>query len=271
MSDFTPIEWGAVVCAVILLCCAAVPGLIAPHGPLTVDPAHAFQPPSLTHPFGTDDSGRDVLSRVVFGARDSLTIGVVATILGLAGGLILGILAGGSRSLWLAPIRFLADRIIEALFSFPGMLLALLLIAVRGPGLSTIIIAVAISNAPGYARLIRGGLRRNLSTDPVEAAQIQGDSWLRIWVRLILPESLRPVVVLAMLGIGQAVVLAAGLGFLGLGAPPPAPEWGAMLNAGRAYLTRAWWLTFFPGLAITLVGICTAVIGRALERRGRWA
>lgn len=270
-TRFTPVELAAFVVGTLLVACAIAPGLIAPHPPLAVAPAEAFTAPSAAHLFGTDDSGRDILSRVVFGARESLTIGVVATLTGLGFGVLLGAVAGGSRSVWASPIRFVADRLIEALFAFPGLLLALLVIAIRGPGLASIVIAVTISTAPGYARMVRGGVRRALTSGPVEAARLQGDRGPRIWATLVLPESLRPVLVLATLGVGHAVILAAALGFLGLGAPPPAPEWGAMLNAGRPYLTQAWWMTLFPGAMILLVGLTTTVIGRALERRGRFA
>lgn len=254
-----------------LVLCAIAPALLAPHDPLAIAPADAFQPPSTAHPFGTDDSGRDVLSRVIFGTRDSLMIGVTATLIGLTAGTVLGALAGGSRGRALAPVRFVAYRLIEALFSFPGMLLALLLISVRGPGVSSVLVAVAISTAPGYARMVRGGIRQMLGAGSVEAARLQGDRSPRIWAALVLPEAMRPVLVLATLGVGHAVILAAALGFLGLGAPPPTPEWGAMLNAGRPYLTKAWWLTFFPGLAIITVGIACTVLGRAIERRERFA
>lgn len=263
--------WVALGVLSLLAACALVPGLLSPHEPLAVAPADAFSPPSLAHPFGTDDSGRDVFSRVIYGARDSLAIGLTATVSGLVSGLLLGILAGGSRSGVLAPVRFVADRLIEALFSFPGMLLALLLISVRGPGIASVVIAVSISTAPGYARMVRGGVRQTLGAGSVEAAKLQGDGWLRVWTLHILPATMRPVLVLATLGVGHAVVLAAALGFLGLGAPPPAPEWGAMLNAGRPYLTKAWWLTFFPGIAIVIVGVATTVFGRAMDKRGRYA
>ncbi|GAA2179749.1 ABC transporter permease [Leucobacter tardus] len=267
----SPLEIGAVVVAVLLVACAVLPQWLAPHPPLAVSPAESFQAPNATHPFGTDDSGRDILSRVIFGARESLTIGLVATLTGLVFGVALGAVAGGSRSRWAAPIRLAADRLIEALFAFPGLLLALLVIAVRGPGLASIVIAVTISTAPGYARMVRGGVRRALTSGAVEAARLQGDRGPRIWSLLVLPEALRPVLVLATLGVGHAVILAAALGFLGLGAPPPAPEWGAMLNAGRPYLTQAWWMTVFPGSMILLVGLTTTAIGRSLERRGRFA
>lgn len=229
-------------------------------------PADAFQPPSLAHVLGTDDSGRDVASRLVYGARDSLTIGVIATLAGLALGLIIGTLAGGTRSRFARPVRFTADRVIEALFAFPGLLLALLVIAVRGPGVISVVIAVAVSTAPGYARMIRGGVRQALGSGAVEAARLQGDRAPRVWLTLVLPAALRPMLVLATLGIGHAVILAAALSFLGLGSPPPTPEWGAMLNAGRPYISRAWWLTVAPGLMILAVGLATTVVGRALDR-----
>lgn len=262
--------WIAGGVVVLSVASALAPGIFAPHDPFAVDPATAFAPPTPEHPFGTDDSGRDVLSRTIYAARTSLTIGVVATVAGLALGTILGALAGGSRGRALAPLRFAMDRLIEALFSFPGMLLALLLIAVQGPGTGTVIAAVALSTAPGYARMVRGGVRQTLSAGYVDAARLQGDSALRLWLRRVLPGALRPVLVLATLGVGHAVVLAAALGFLGLGSPPPAPEWGAMLNAGRPYVTKAPWLTLFPGLAILTLGVATTVLGRALEQRGRY-
>lgn len=269
LRDFGAAGLIAAVALAAIATCALLPGLIAPHDPLAVAPSDAFLPPSSAHPFGTDDSGRDVLSRIVFGARDSLTIGLLSTLLGLAIGMLLGAVAGGSRSRTAAPVRFASDRTIEALFSFPGLLLALLIISVRGPGVASVVVAVAISTAPGYARMVRGGVRQALGSGAVEAARLQGDRAPRIWARLIMPEAMRPVLVLATLGIGHAVILAAALGFLGLGTPPPAPEWGAMLNAGRPYLTKAWWLTLFPGLMILAVGLGTTVLGRAIDRRRR--
>ncbi|NLB47834.1 MAG: ABC transporter permease [Microbacteriaceae bacterium] len=263
--------WISLTAALVFVACAVAPGLIAPYDPLAVDPAGAFAPPSLAHPFGTDDSGRDVFSRVIYGARDSLTIGVVATLVGLILGLGIGVLAGGSRSRAAGPVRYVADRLIEALFSFPGLLLALLVIAVRGPGVFSIVLAVSLATAPGFARMIRGSIRQQLGAGPVDAARVQGDSPARVWFTLVLPETMRSVLVLATLGIGHAVILAAALGFLGLGSPPPTPEWGAMLNAGRPYLTKAWWMTVFPGLAIVMVGITATVLGRAFQRKERYA
>lgn len=270
LAQWAPAEITSAVVATLIVLCALMPGVIAPYAPLDVSPAEAFTNPSAAHLFGTDDSGRDILSRIIFGARESLTIGVLATLLGLAGGIVLGSIAGGSRSRQTGPIRFAADRVIEALFAFPGLLLALLVITVRGPGVVSVVFAVAVSTAPGYARMVRGGVRRALTSGPVETARLQGDGAIRIWSRLVIPEAMRPVLVLATLGVGHAVVLAAALGFLGLGSPPPAPEWGAMLNAGRPYLTKAWWMTLFPGAMILSVGLVTTVLGRAFERHRRY-
>ena len=258
-------EWIALATLGVLVACALAPAVLAPFPPLAVNPADAFAPPSLAHPFGTDDSGRDVLSRVIFGARDSLVIGAAATLLGLAAGIALGALAGGSRVRVLAPLRFVADRVIEALFAFPGLLLALLLITVWGPGTASIVVAVAISTAPGYARMVRGGVRQALGSGPVEAARLQGDRGARVWATLVLPEAMRPVLVLATLGVGHAVVLAAALGFLGLGAQPPSPEWGAMLNAARADMMTSPHIAIFPSMAIFLTVLAFNLLGDGLR------
>jgi peptide/nickel transport system permease protein len=252
----------AVVLAAIVLA-ALCPGLIAPADPLAVHPADAFQPPSFAHPFGTDDSGRDQFSRVVHGAGASLLIGVVATVIGTALGLVLGIAAGiGNRVTDVA-----VGRLLEVLFALPGLLLALVIIAFAGPGPVPATIAVGLATAPGYARIFRTQIRRVRSSEMVEAARTLGRRPAVILTRHILPNALAPVIVLATLGVGQAVVWASSLSFLGLGSPPPAPEWGAMLEAGRTYLSVAWWMTVFPGLAIVAVAAATTVLGRGLSRR----
>ncbi|KQM83401.1 ABC transporter permease [Agromyces sp. Leaf222] len=239
------------------------PWLLQTADPLAIAPRDAFEPPSAAHWFGTDESGRDVYSRVIEGTATSLLIGVSATAIGLALGLLLGALAGlGGRVL-----DFVVGRVNEVLFAFPGILLALLIIVLWGPGPVTATIAVGLSTAPGYARIIRGELVTVRSSGYVEAARVLGHGRSRILAQHILPNALAPIVVLATLGIGQAVVWASALSYLGLGAQPPAPEWGAMLAAGRTYITTAWWLTVFPGLMIVLTTITTTVLGRALAAR----
>ncbi|MET1053037.1 MAG: ABC transporter permease [Mycetocola sp.] len=250
-----------------LLVATVAPGLVSTADPNAIDARAAFSPPDAAHWFGTDESGRDVYSRVVAGTGTSLLIGVSATAIGLGLGLILGVIAGfGGRVL-----DFTVNRVVEVLFAFPGLLLALLVIVIAGPGPVTATIAVGLSTAPGYARIIRGQLVGIRSSAWVESARVLGHSPLRILRRHILPNALAPLFVLATLGIGQAVVWASALSYLGLGAQPPAAEWGAMLSAGRTYIGSAWWLTVFPGLMIVLTTIASTVLGRGLSTRSREA
>ncbi|RKR74609.1 ABC transporter permease [Frondihabitans australicus] len=261
----TVAETVAAVLLLLVVVAAVFPGLLAPRDPLAIAPADAFQPPSPAHPFGTDDSGRDLYTRVVHGAGASLLIGLAATAIGTALGLVLGIAAGaGSRVTDVA-----VGRLLEVLFALPGLLLALVIIAFTGPGPLPATVAVGLATAPGYARIFRTQIRRVRSSEMVEAARVLGRSPVRLLTRHVLPNALAPVVVLATLGVGQAVVWASSLSYLGLGSPPPAPEWGAMLEAGRTYLQVAWWMTVFPGLAIVITAASTTVLGRGLTRRGR--
>jgi peptide/nickel transport system permease protein len=260
----TVVQGVAMAVLVVVVVAALAPGLLAPSDPLAVAPADAFQAPSLAHPFGTDDSGRDLLARVVHGTGASLLIGVAATAIGVVLGLLLGIAAGiGSRVTDIA-----VGRLLEVMFALPGLLLALVIIAFVGPGPLPATIAVGLATAPGYARIFRTQIRRVRASEMVEAARVLGRSPLTILTRHILPNALAPVVVLATLGVGQAIVWASSLSYLGLGSPPPAPEWGAMLEAGRTYLAVAWWMTVFPGLAIVLTASATTVLGRRLARGG---
>ncbi|WEO79333.1 ABC transporter permease [Cryobacterium sp. SO2] len=257
----------AALLAVLLLIAAIAPRLLAPGDPLAIDPLAAFGAPSWAHWFGTDESGRDIFTRVVDGARESLLIGLTATLIGLGLGALLGTVAGTLG----AAVDFTVNRFLEVLFAFPGLLLALLFILVFGPGPGSAIVAVGLSTAPGYARIIRAQLLRVRSSAFVEAATVQGLSRSRILARHIMPNTLAPLLVLGTLGVGQAIVWAAALSYLGLGAQPPAAEWGAMLSAGRTYITSAWWMSFFPGLFIVLTAVCATTLGRSIERRLRHA
>lgn len=251
-------SWVLLGCALFLVLAAVAPGLLAPGDPLAVHPKESFTAPGAAHPFGTDESGRDLYTRVVHGAGASVLIGVAATAIGVGLGAVLGLITGlGSR--W---VDAAGSRLIDALLAFPTLLLALLLIAVRGPGVLTVIVAVGVSAAPGYARLLRSEVRRVSVSGVVESARMLGKSRSRIIAVHILPGALGPLLAVATLGIGQAIVWASALGYLGLGAPPPAPEWGAMLNAGRTYIGSGWWMTVFPGLAIVAVGVVATLIGR---------
>ena len=258
-------EVAAGLFTLFLVTAALFPALVAPGDPLGIDPLSAFQTPSPAHWFGTDESGRDIFTRVSHGTGSSLLIGTLATLIGLGLGLVLGTLAG-----MLGPVvDFTVNRFLEVLFAFPGLLLALLFILIFGPGVATATVAVGLATAPGYARIIRGQLMSVRSSAYVEAATVLGRSPGHILVRNILPNALAPLFVLGTLGIGQAIVWASALSYLGLGAAPPAAEWGAMLSAGRTYLGSAWWMSFFPGLFIVLTAVSATVLGRGIERRMR--
>lgn len=246
-----------------LAAAAVAPALFAPFGPLDIAPAHAFSVPSLEHWFGTDESGRDVFSRVIHGTRSSLLIGVLATVVGLGLGVILGTVAGlGGKA-----VDFGVSRLLEVLFAFPSLLLALLVITILGPGVVSTTLAVGVSTAPGYARLIRTQVLSVRRSGYVESAVVLGRSKWFVISRHILPNVAAPLFVLATLGVGQAIVWASSLSFLGLGATPPDPEWGSMLSVGRRYLGNAWWLTVFPGLFIVLSAAATTILGHSLQRR----
>ncbi|MGD6980842.1 MULTISPECIES: ABC transporter permease [Citricoccus] len=247
----------------VLAVAAIAPALLAPGDPLAMEPANAFAAPSLQHWFGTDESGRDVFTRVIHGSRDSLSIGLLATVIGVGLGLLLGAMAGwGSRA-----VDFGVNRVLEVLFAFPNLLLALLVITILGPGVVTTTLAVGLSTAPGYARMIRSQVRAVKQSGYVEASIVQGRSRWFIIRRHVLPNVAAPLFILATLGVGQAIVWASSLSFLGLGATPPAPEWGAMLSAGRGYMSIAWWITLFPGLFIVLSATATTVLGHSLQQK----
>jgi peptide/nickel transport system permease protein len=257
--------WVALVILAFLLLAALFPGLLAPGDPLAIHPLQSFRGPSIGHPFGTDESGRDIYTRIVHGTRGSLLIGVSATAVGVGLALVLGLLAGlGPR--WL---DFGTTRFLEVLFAFPGLLLALLFIVVYGPGVVTSTIAVGLATAPGYARIIRSQVLVVRRAPYLEAATVLGrGGWSRLW-RHLLPNVAGSLFVLVTLGIGQSIVWASSLSYLGLGAVPPAAEWGAMLSAGRTYITSFWWMTFFPGLFIVLGALATTLLGRSLQQRRR--
>lgn len=257
----------AALFAVFIVVAGIWPSLLAPGDPLAINPLDAFAPPSAAHWFGTDESGRDIYTRVIHGAGSSLLIGLVATAIGLGLGILLGTIAGTLGR----AVDFGVNRILEVMFAFPGLLLALLFILILGPGPATATIAVGLSTAPGYARIIRSQLISIRGSGFVEAATALGRTRGQILRRHILPNTLAPLFVLGTLGIGQAIVWASALSFLGLGAQPPAAEWGAMLSAGRTYITTGWWMSFFPGLFIVLTAVTATVLGRAIEKRMRHA
>ncbi len=248
---------------------AVAPRALQTHDPFRTDLYASLQSPSLGHVFGTDQSGRDVYSRVVEGTAQSLTIGFGAIALSVSIALLLGVAAGlGGRVLDGAISRFL-----DVMFAFPNLFLALLFITVFEASTATLIVAVGLGTAPGYARMIRGQFLAVKGAGYVEAARALGHSYPRIVRRHIFPNAMRPLVVMITLGLGQAIVWASSLAFLGLGVAPPSPEWGALLDAGRNYVTSAWWLEVMPGAAIIVFALSVTVLGQYLQDRleGRWA
>ncbi|WP_231991907.1 ABC transporter permease [Mycobacterium sp. ACS4331] len=247
----------------LMLAWAIAPGAFTSGTPYETDIETPLRPPSPEHWFGTDASGRDIFTRVVYGTQSSLAIGVGATALALLAAIILGFGAGlGGRFADGAISRF-----IEVVLSIPGLLLALLFIAMFGPGVVTQILAVAIGSAVGYARMVRGQVIAVKDSGYVHAATALGHSSGKIIRQHVFPNAMRPLVVLGTMGIGQSIVWASSLSFLGLGVAPPAPEWGAMLNAGRDFVSTAWWLELFPGLAIVGCTLAVTVVGRHLQQR----
>lgn len=247
----------------LLVAAAAWPELLATADPNAVDPASALAPVSSQHFFGTDQLGRDVYSRVVHGARLSLLVGLGATAIGVAVGSLLGVLAAtGGRVM-----DEVLMRVTDVLLAFPGLLLALLVIAVLGPGTLNTTIALGFAAVPGYVRLARGQALVVRESGYVRAAVVLGRSRSAIFLSHVLPNSLPPVLVFAMVDIGTALMASTSLSFLGLGAQPPTPEWGSMLAEGRDYLDTAWGLAVFPGAVVTVSVIALYVAGAHLRAR----
>jgi peptide/nickel transport system permease protein len=244
---------------------ALFPGPLAPHNPLTITNA-----PPFLHPFqvgqyilGTDEDGRDMLSRMIYGARPSLEMGLGATAIGVGGGTTLGLLAGlGGRI-----TETLIMRLIDVVLSIPDLLLALVVIAILGTGTLDALIAVGVASIPAYARMVRAQTHVVRRSAYVEAAAGLGIRRLSVVWRHMMPNALKPVLVLATIGIGTAIGYGASLSFLGLGTKPPAPEWGSMLAEGIQFINNDWVMVFIPGVVITLTVLCVTVVGRDLRRR----
>lgn len=217
--------------------------------------------PSATHPFGTDQYGRDVLTRIIHGAHFSLSIGLISVGIGVTLGGALGLLAGYAGP-WTDNIVM---RLIDVQLAFPSILLAMGIVSVLGPSLENAMIAVGISSIPSYARVMRGSVLSTKELTFVEAARCVGSRHHQIMIRHILPNVVAPMIVLASLGMASAILTASGLSFIGLGAQAPTPEWGAILNDGRQYFSRAWWITTFPGLAIMIAVLAMNLIGDGLR------
>ena len=240
---------------------------IAPYDPTEQYREHLLQPPfwqeggSLAFPLGTDAVGRDMLSRLLYGARYSFYVGIVVVTVAAAGGIVVGLLSGFAPK-WLDTILM---RVMDIILAFPSLLLALVLVAILGPSLTNAMIAIAIVLQPHYVRLTRSSVLAERSKDYVTAAKVTGAKLPRLMFITVLPNCLSPIIVQAALSFSTAILDAAALGFLGMGAQPPTPEWGTMLAEAREFILRAWWVVTFPGLAILITVLAINLMGDGLR------
>ena len=234
---------------IILVLTAIFANFLAPYDPLAAQPEIRLAPPSWAHPFGTDDIGRDVLSRVIYGSRISLWVGLLAVGIGTCVGMIVGLVSG----YWEGRLDLMLQRVMDALMTIPGLILALAIVSVLRPSTTNAMLAIAMVIIPGNSRVVRGAVLSAKQNRFVEAAQAIGCRDYRIIASHILPNVTAPILILASIWLGNAILIEASLSFLGVGTQPPTPSWGLMLSStGRAFMEQAPWLAFFPGLAISL-------------------
>lgn len=253
----------ALLVVVILAAFTLLPGVIAPHDPIALAMADRLKPPSLTHIFGTDEGGRDVFSRIVYGTRYSLGVAIAIVFASALFGVIYGAISGMARR----GIDNLMMRIVDLFFGFPALVLALAVAASIGRGLDSVALSLAIIWWPGYARLVRGEVLRLRERPHVEAARALGVSEMTILRRHIIPFVVQEVNVRVTTDIGYALVAVTALSFLGLGANSPTPEWGLLIRDSRPYFGSAWWYLVFPGTMIMLTATAFSLIGDALASR----
>ncbi len=243
-----------------LTCMAVFAPLLTPIDPLTIDPGNSLQPPSWAHPFGTDHFGRDAFARTVYGARISLRVGFGATLLTAVLGILLGTLSGWSRT-----ADAIIGRISDSLMIFPGFVLAILILAAIGPSELNVIISVTVLYVPRVIRTVRASVIEFRDADFVQAARTVGVGDGRILFLHILPNAVGPVMVQLSFGFAWAILVEAGLSFLGLGTPPPDPSWGNMIADARDFIRSAWWLITIPGVMITLAVLALNLLGDGLR------
>ena len=257
---------GLVIVLLVLLTAVFAP-LLAPHAPELTNNTVFLKPPfwqaggSISYPLGTDAIGRDILSRLIYGARLSLVIGLAVVALSVVVGTVLGLTAGYFRGVFEIAVM----RLMDIILTLPSLLLAIVIVAILGPGLMNAMLAVAIVVLPHYVRITRAAVISEMSRDYVTAARMSGAGHLRLMFNEVLPNCMAPLIVQASLGISTAILDAAALGFLGLGAQPPSPEWGTMLADAREFVMRAWWVVTFPGLAILITVLAFNLLGDGLR------
>lgn len=245
----------------LLIVITLIAPYIAPYDPTRMDYDALLMPPGGAHPWGTDDLGRDILSRVLWGGRESLRVAFVAMAIAVGGGTVVGLISGYYKGI----VDTLIQRFVDVWLAFPTILLLLSIVAALGPSLSTVLIAIAISSIPGYSRIVRGSVLAASNLDYVLAARVVGANNRQIMFRHILPNIVAPLIIYGTLSLGGYIMTTAGLSYIGLGAQPPSPEWGAMLNYGRSYLRDAYWMSVFPGLMIFIAVLCINILGDGLR------
>jgi peptide/nickel transport system permease protein len=251
---------GAVLVAILLFLAIFAP-LLTPYNPTAMDLGHRLLAPSLAHPFGTDDGGRDILSRVLYGAR--LSLGAAATVIAVAS--LVGCVVGAVSGYVGGMVDEVLMRVTDMFLAFPALVLAMAIAAALGPSLINAMVAVAAVWWPWYARLMRGQILANKNREFVTAARATGVGNVQIVVRHLVPNCLTPIVVQATLDSGYAILTTASLSFIGVGAQPPAPEWGSMVNVGHTYFLNQWWFSTFPGMAIFVAVMAFNLIGDGLR------
>jgi dipeptide transport system permease protein len=269
-SSYFSANHGAVaglIVIIVLLILAALADIIAPHSPILTNSTVFLKPPfwqpggSYIYPLGTDAIGRDMLSRLIHGARLSLLIGIAVVAVSVVTGTVLGLIAGYVRGVTEIAIM----RLMDIILTLPSLLLAIVIVAILGPGLMNAMLAVAFVLLPHYVRIARAAVVTEMAKDYVTAAKVTGAGPARLMFKEILPNCLAPLIVQATLGISTAILDAAALGFLGLGAQPPLPEWGTMLADAREFVLRAWWVVTFPGLMILITVLAFNLLGDGLR------
>ncbi|MDI6636438.1 ABC transporter permease [Pantoea dispersa] len=255
--------WSAILFLLLVALAVVAPHWLTHSDPLLADPVNAQLPPSAQHWLGTDQLGRDLLTRVIYGSRYSLLISVAAMALAVICGTLLGLTAALARGV----VDELLSRAVDVISAFPDLLLALMLIAFTGPGTNNLIIALGVASVPRFARVVRAQTYSVMTSGYVEQARTFGLSRYTLIVRHILPHAIAQVPALATLGLGTAIIGTAGLSFLGMGPQPPTAEWGLMLAGGRNYLRNAWWIAVWPGVFITLTVIAVNTLGRYWQAR----
>jgi peptide/nickel transport system permease protein len=256
-----PMAMSGLMGLTLLILVTVLAPILAPYDPTAMHTDRLLEGPSGAHLFGSDDLGRDVLSRVLWGGRESLRVSLTGILLAMGGGTLLGLYSGyyGGRA------DSLVMRLTDIWLAFPAILMVLAIVATLGPSLGTVLIGLSISAMPWFVRFVRGSVLAARHFEYITAAQVIGATDRRIMFNHVLPNVLAPIIVYATLGLGNAIMVTAGMSYIGLGAQPPSPEWGAMLNYGRNYLREAWWMSMFPGLAIFLAVMCVNLLGDGLR------